>query len=258
MTKKARKMKGVILAGGLGTRLHPLTLVTNKHLLPVYDKPVIYYSIEKLLDAGVERIMIVTAPHQLEGFIKLLGSGQDFISKKTGHQIQIVYGIQNNPNGVAYGLYVARDYVGEDDCILYLGDNLFEDDISEHIKNFDHGALIFLKAVDDPERFGVAEIGKGGKIISIEEKPKKPKSNMAVTGLYVYDNSVFQKIVDIGPSKRGEHEISDLNNKYLKEGTLKAALLDEEWFDIGTIESLLEASNFMKNKNEKNKLNIKI
>lgn len=245
-------MKGVILAGGRATRLYPLTLVTNKHLLPVYNKPVIHYAIEKLVSAGIDRIMIVTSPNHIEGFIGLLGSGQNFVSKKNGKQIQIVYGIQDNPTGIADGLYIAKDYVGNDNCVLYLGDNIFEDDINQYIKNFKRGALIFLKNVPDPERFGIAVVDKKGNVINIEEKPKKPKSNLAVTGLYIYDNSVYKKMTGQPKSARGEYEITYVNNKYIKEGKMKASFLKKEWFDIGTIDSLMQASNYMKNKNEKN------
>lgn len=237
-------MKGVILAGGKATRLHPLTLVTNKHLLPVYDKPVIYYAIEKLVSADIDRIMIVTSPEHIEHFVQLLGSGQNFVSKKSGKQIQIVYGIQNEASGIADGLYIAKDYIGSDNCVLYLGDNILEDEIKEEVKNFKEGALVFLKKVSDPKRFGIAELDKSGNIVSVEEKPKKPRSNLAVVGVYIYDNSVFKKMLGQPKSKRGEYEITYVNNKYAEENKLKAAILKKEWFDVGTIESLLEASNF--------------
>ncbi len=240
-------MKAVILAGGSGTRLHPLTLVTNKHLLPVFDKPVIYYAIEKLVDAGISKIMVVTAPHHIDSFVRLLGSGQHFVPKTTSaKQIQIVYGIQNEPNGIAYGLFIAEDYIGKDNCVLFLGDNIFLDDIAPAIKKFKTGATVFLKKVPDPKRFGIAEINKKGKIISIEEKPPKPKSNLAITGLYIYDNSVWDKIRKISPSERGEYEITSVNSLYLEEGTLRAQMLKKEWFDIGNIENLHKASQFMK------------
>ena len=241
-------MKGVILAGGYGIRLHPVTLVTNKHLLPVYDKPVIYYAIEKLVSAGIEHIMIVTPLECQNHFVRLLGSGQNFISPKTGKRIQIVYGIQDKPSGVADGLHIAKEYVGNDCCILYLGDNLIEDDLSEHIENFKSGALVFLKEVKDPERFGIATIDKNNSIIEIEEKPKNPKSNLAVTGIYLYDNTVFQKMIGQPKSKRGEYEITYINNKYIEEGGLRAVNLEKNWFDIGTMDSLLEAGKFMQNK----------
>jgi glucose-1-phosphate thymidylyltransferase len=245
-------MKGVILAGGLGTRLSPLTLVTNKHLLPVYDKPVIYYAIEKLVSAGIDRIMIVTSPQHIDDFVKLLGSGQNFISPKTKKQIQIVYGIQNKPGGISEGLYIAKEYVGNDKCILYLGDNIIEDNISEHVKKFRKGAMIFLKKVNDSERFGVASIDKKGKILEIEEKPKNPKSDLAVIGLYIYDNTVFKKMIGEKKSARGEYEITYVNNKYIKEGNLRSIILKKTWFDVGNYNSLIEAGLYMKKKHEKN------
>lgn len=239
-------MKGVILAGGRATRLHPLTLVTNKHLLPVYNKPVIYYAIEKLISAGIDRIMIVTSPQHMEDFVSLLGSGQNFISKINGKQIQIVYGIQNEPNGIAAGLYIAKDYIGDDNCLLYLGDNIIEDNLDEHIRNFKEGAMVFLKKVDEPHRFGVAVIDKKGNILKIEEKPKRPKTDLAVAGIYIYDNTVFDKMIGQKKSERGEYEITNLNNKYIKEKKLKATILKKDWFDVGTFDSLLKASNYMK------------
>ncbi len=241
-------MKAVILAGGSGTRLQPLTLATNKHLLALYDRPVIYYAIEKLVDAGVHKIMIVTSAHHIEDFVKLLGSGHNF-SRPDGKQVQIVYGIQNEPNGIAYGLYIARDYVGDDNCILYLGDNVIEDDISAHVKSFKGGARVFLKKVPDPHRFGIATLDKNGKVTEIVEKPKEPKSDLAVVGLYMYDASVFQKMTAQPKSDRGEYEITYVNNKYIDEGTLESAVLKDEWFDIGTIDSLHEASVYMHKKN---------
>ena len=245
-------MKAVILAGGAGTRLHPLTLVTNKHLLPVYDKPVIYYAIEKLVDAGISKIMVVTAPHHIDSFVKLLGSGQHFVPKaSTARQIQIVYGIQNESNGIAYGLYIAEDYIGNDNCLLFLGDNIILDDIAPAVQKFKKGATIFLKRVRNPKRFGVAEV-RHGKITSLEEKPKHPKSDLAAVGLYLYDNTVFKKIHKIKKSDRGEYEITDVNKLYLEEGKLNYHMLKEEWFDIGTIETLHKASRFMKKRSLKN------
>jgi glucose-1-phosphate thymidylyltransferase len=239
-------MKGVILAGGKATRLHPITLATNKHLLPVYNKPVIYFAIEKLVQAGVDKIMIVSSPDRIQSFVDLLGSGQNFLSKNTGKQIQIVYGIQNTASGIADGLYIAKDYVGTDNCVLYLGDNIFEDDISESIKGFNGGAVVFLKQVSDPERFGVAKVDETGKVLAIEEKPSVPQSDLAVVGLYIYDNTVFDKMIGQPRSDRGEFEITYLNNKFIAEGTLRGIRLEKPWFDIGTFDSLLAASNFMK------------
>lgn len=242
-------MKGVILAGGFATRLRPITKVTNKHLLPVYNKPLIFYGIEKMVQGGIDRIMVVTSPWHINDFVNLLGSGQDFISEKTGKQIQIVYGIQNEPSGIAQGLYIAKDYVGNDNCVLYLGDNIFEDDISRHFQGFeDKGAVVFLRKVRDPQRFGVATLDGNNNVLEIEEKPKSPKSDLAVTGLYLYDNTVFDKMLDQPKSDRGEYEITYVNNLYIKEKKLKAVLLEREWFDAGTFDSLLEVSNFMKQK----------
>lgn|SRR3989344_4958870 len=242
-------MKAVILAGGNGTRIRPLTQATNKHLLPIYDKPVIYYAIEKLMAAGIYQIMIVTSSEHIADFVKLLGSGQDF-KRPQGGQVQIVYGIQNEPNGIAYGLYIAKEYVGKENCVLFLGDNLFEDDIAPHIKSFKGGARMFLKKVPDPHRFGIATVDKEGKVVSIEEKPKKPRSDLAVTGLYLYDSTVFDKMLDQEKSKRGEYEITYINNKYIAEGALDSVLLKKEWFDVGTFNSLLDASMYMREKSK--------
>ncbi|MBU2544906.1 NTP transferase domain-containing protein [Patescibacteria group bacterium] len=246
-------MKAVILAGGFGTRLWPITKVTNKHLLPIYKKPLIYYAIEKLVEVGIDKIMIIISPQHANDFVNLLGSGQDFISQKTGKQIQIVYGIQNEPSGIAQGLWIAKDYIGDDNCVLYLGDNIFEDNIiSDQIKNFKEGALVFLKEVNDPKRFGVATIDGNKDVLEIEEKPISPKSNLAVTGLYVYDKTVFSKMANQPKSGRGEYEITYINNLYIKEKKLKAVLLQKEWFDAGTFSSLLEASNFYNEKENRN------
>ena len=243
-------MKGVILAGGTGTRLRPFTEVTNKHFLPVYDKPVVFHGVQKLVDAGIDCIMIVTSPDQVNNFVKLLGSGQAFKSRNSNKQVQIVYGVQNEPAGLAAGLYVANEYIGKDNCILYLGDNIFEDDLSDHIKNFKSGALVFLKEVSDPQRFGVATLGQDGRVLGIEEKPATPKSNMAVTGIYVYDNTVFDKMVGQPKSERGEYEITYINNKYIEEKTLNYVELKKQWFDVGTKDSLLEAGKFIQRKRQ--------
>jgi len=228
--------------------MHPVTKAINKHLMPVYNKPVIYYGIEKLVQAGIDKIIIITSPHHLEGFVDLLGSGQDFISINTGRQIQIVYGIQNKPSGTADGLWIAKDYIGNDNCVLYLGDNIFEDNISKHIKNFKEGAIVFLKRVPDPKRFGIATIDKNNMIIDIKEKPQNPKSNLAVIGLYVYDNTVFKKMIGQPMSPRGEFEITYINNLYIKEKSLQAVELTKKWFDVGDFKDLLEASKFYGNK----------
>jgi len=241
--------KGVLLAGGFGTRLHPMTKVTNKHLLPVYDRPVIYYAIDKMVSAGIDRIMIVTNPGHIDDFVNIIGSGGSWKSKKTPEkQIQIVYAIQSEPRGIAEALHIARDYVGKDSCMLYLGDNIIQDDLAPYVENFKGGATVFLKEVHDPERFGVAELNADGRIVGIEEKPEQPKSNLAITGVYLYDNTVFDKMIGIPPSARGEYEISDINQVYCNEGTLNGVLLEKPWFDIGTFDSLLQAGVFMQQK----------
>lgn len=237
-------MKGIILAGGFGTRLHPITKVTNKHLLPVYNKPMIYYPIETMVRAGINRIMIITNPGHIDDFVNLLGSGADFKDKE-GKQIQIVYGIQDKPSGLADGLWIARDYVGSDSCLMVLGDNIVLDDLSAHVSSFQSGATIFLKEVSDPERYGIAELDASGSVLSVEEKPVVPKSNLAITGVYMYDNTCFKKCVGQKPSDRGEYEITAINEQYRQESALKAVHLTEPWFDAGTIGSLLEVSNFM-------------
>jgi glucose-1-phosphate thymidylyltransferase len=244
-------MKGVILAGGSGTRLHPLTKITNKHLLPLYNKPVIFHAVEKLVNAGIDRIMIVVSPAYLDDFVSVLGSGQDFKSKNTGHQIQIVYGIQNEPGGIAQGLCIAKDFVGTESCVLHLGDNIIEDDISEHVANFTSGAKIFLKSVHDPERFGVATLDEAGNVTEVIEKPKQPKTDLAVVGVYIYDNTVFKKMIGQPVSDRGEYEITWVTNKYIEEGTLKSGHVKGVWFDIGTFDSLLNASLYMREKHMK-------
>jgi glucose-1-phosphate thymidylyltransferase len=239
-------MKGIIAAGGKGTRLEPLTSATNKHLLSVYDKPVIYYAISTLVKAGIDEILIITNPHHINDYVKLLGSGKDFISINTGHQIQIMYAIQNEPLGIGHNLAMARGFIGTDSCIFHLGDNIFLDDIKPHVDSFTSGAKVFLKEVSDPERFGVAELGPDGNVLNIEEKPKNPKTAYAVTGLYIYDNSVVQRTIGQQKSDRGEYEITSINNMYAKEGTLQSAILEKEWFDTGTFDSLLDAALFMR------------
>lgn len=250
--KKKKEMKGVILAGGRATRLYPLTLVTNKHLLPIYNKPVIYYAIEKMVEVGINKIMIVTSGEHMEDFVNLLGSGENFkVPNKRGNQIQIVYAVQNKPLGIAQGLWIAKDYIGEDNCMLYLGDNIVEDDLNKYVKNFKKGANLFIKKVENPENFGIVELDKKGNIINTEEKPKNPKSDLAVVGVYLYDNTVFDKFDGIQKSKRGEYEISYLNNKYIKEGGVKAYFLKKEWFDTGSFEGMALAENYMREKNSK-------
>jgi glucose-1-phosphate thymidylyltransferase len=233
-------MKGIILAGGSGTRLSPLTKFTSKQLLPVYNKPMIYYPIETLKKAGIRDILIIIAPHHAGNFLNLLGSGKEL-------GVNIAYEIQDHPDGLAQAFLIGESFIGNDDTVLILGDNLFTDDFSGFMKNFSGGAQVFAKKVPHPERFGVIEFDSTGKAISIEEKPKKPKSDFAQVGLYICDNSVIKKAKNIGPSARGELEITSVINEYLKEGSLKVAKVEGAWFDCGTHESLFEAGAYMRN-----------
>jgi glucose-1-phosphate thymidylyltransferase len=230
-------MKGIILAGGSGTRLRPLTRVTSKQLLPIYNKPMIFYPLETLMKAGIKEILIIVAPDHAGDFLKLLGSGKEFGCKFT-------YEIQDKPEGLAQAFILGENFIGEDDVTLILGDNLYGDDFKEDISNFKSGGRVFAKEVSDPERFGVVEFDDNKKALSIEEKPENPKSNYAVTGLYIYDNSVIEKAKALQPSPRGELEITDLNNVYLQEGTLDVAFVEGKWLDTGTFESLHEAILF--------------
>jgi glucose-1-phosphate thymidylyltransferase len=239
-------MKGVILAGGLGTRLLPLTRVTNKHLLPVYKKPMIYYPLETLVNAGIKDIMIVTGGESPGDFLKLLGSGKEFGLK------EIHFAYQEGAGGIAHALSLAEDFADGQKIVVILGDNIIEDNIKKYVEDFEKqefkvnnkvvgGAKIFLKEVPDPERFGVPEF-KDGKIVKIEEKPKFPKSKYAVVGLYMYDHQVFDVIRTLKPSARGELEITDVNNFYLNQGTLTYEILSGFWTDAGTFDSLLKAT----------------
>jgi glucose-1-phosphate thymidylyltransferase len=231
-------MKGIILAGGTGSRLYPLTKVTNKHLLPVYDRPMIYYPLQTLIDAGITEIMIVSGRGHAGHFLELLGSGAEF-------DVHLTYEIQEKAGGIAEALGLAEDFADDGPVAVVLGDNIFQDNVLVAVKSFRSGARIFLKEVPDAKRFGVAEI-KGKKIISIEEKPAKPKSSFAVTGLYVYDAKVFQIIRTLKPSGRGELEITDVNNEYIRTGEMDFTLLQGYWSDAGTFESLFRASELVR------------
>ncbi|MBI2587938.1 NTP transferase domain-containing protein [Candidatus Azambacteria bacterium] len=238
-------MKGVILAGGKGTRLLPITKVTNKHLLPVYNKPMIYYPLETLTFMGIRDILIVSGPEHAGHFLHLLGSGREF-------GVRLSYEVQEEAGGIAQALGLAEDFADNGKVMAILGDNIFEDHalIRRAAQNFlkqKHGAKIFLKRVGDAKRFGVAEIS-GRKIVNIEEKPKKPKTNLAVTGLYMYDRAVFRIIQDLKPSGRGELEITDVNNAYVAAGTMTYQILQGAWTDAGTFESLLRATNLVAKK----------
>jgi glucose-1-phosphate thymidylyltransferase len=231
-------MKGIILAGGSGTRLSPLTKVTSKQLLPVFNKPMIFYPLETLMKAGITEFLIIVAPDRAGDFLKLLGSGREFGCKFT-------YEIQDKPEGIAQAFRIGENFIGSDNVTLILGDNIFEEDFVEPIKSFQTGGRVFAKHVPDPERFGVVEFDSEMKGKSIEEKPTNPKSNYAVTGLYIYDNTVVEKARNLQPSARGELEITDINNLYLQEGKLDVAMVNGLWLDAGTFESLFEATVFM-------------
>ena len=234
-------MKGVILAGGLGTRLFPLTKVTNKHLLPVYDKPMIYYPIQTLINAGIDDILIVTGGNNAGDFLKLLGNGKEFGLK------HINYTYQEGEGGIAEALRLAEFFASGDKICVVLGDNVIEKNIRKAVENFrkqKKGAKILLKEVPDPQRFGVAEL-KGDRIAGIEEKPKEPKSRYAVIGIYLFDQEVFNIIKTLKPSGRGELEITDVNNRYIEKGLMTWDILEGWWTDAGTFESLLHANQMV-------------
>ncbi|MBP9716901.1 MAG: NTP transferase domain-containing protein [Candidatus Levybacteria bacterium] len=238
-------MKGVILAGGLGTRLYPLTHVTNKHLLPVYNKPMIYYPIETLVKAGIKDILIVTSGPHVGHFLGILKNGTDLGVE------HLEYAYQEKPDGgIADALALAESFADNGPVTVILGDNTSDADISEQVRNFKDGAMFFLKEVHDPERFGVAVFDENKKIIEIEEKPKDPKSNMAVTGVYIYDGKVFDYIRQIEPSDRGQLEVTDLNNIYIKDGKMFWAELNGFWSDAGTFESLFAATKYWAEKDK--------
>ncbi|MEX2351243.1 MAG: sugar phosphate nucleotidyltransferase [Balneolaceae bacterium] len=231
-------MKGVVLAGGTGSRLYPLTKVTNKHLLPIGDRPMIYYPIGKLTEAGVEEILIVTGTEHMGDVVNLLGSGRAFNCRFT-------YKVQEEAGGIAQALGLAENFAGGDPVAVILGDNIFQDSIAPMVQSWSgKGAKVWLKKVSDPERFGVAEV-RGHKIVSIEEKPGKPKSKLAVTGVYLYDNRVFDYIRCLKPSGRGEFEISEVNNRYIEEGAMEFDLLEGWWTDAGTMPSYRAANSLV-------------
>ena len=241
-------MKGIILAGGSGTRLYPLTMVTSKQLLPIYDKPMIYYPMSVLMNAGIKDILIISTPSDTPRFKELLGDGKQF-------GVNLSYEVQEKPEGLAQAFIIGADFIGSDSVCMILGDNIFHGHgLTKRLKNAvlnaesGRGATVFGYYVDDPERFGIVEFNKEGKAISIEEKPEHPKSNYCVTGLYFYDNKVVEYAKNLKPSKRGELEITDINRLYLEDNSLNVELLGRgfTWLDTGTHESLVDATNFVK------------
>lgn len=234
-------MKGIILSGGSATRLRPCTKVTSKQLLPVYNRPMIYYPLNTLIKAGIKEILIIVAPERAGDYLNLLGSGKDF-------GVKFTYEVQDKPEGLAQAFIIGETFLDNDSVCMILGDNIFEDDLAEDVKSFKSGAKVFAKQVKDPERFGIVEFDANMKAISIEEKPAQPKSNYCVTGMYVYDNRVVEVAKNLKPSPRGELEITDVNKWYLEQGELEVAMIDGAWIDTGTFDSLLEAQNLAKEK----------
>lgn len=236
-------MKGIILAGGSGTRLHPLTLAISKQMMPIYDKPMIYYPLSVLLMAGINEVLIISTPHDLPQFERLLGNGESLGCKFS-------YAVQEVPNGLAQAFVIGEKFIGNDKVALILGDNIFYGvglgSALKQINNPD-GGVVFAYHVSDPERYGVVEFDKQNKVLSIEEKPKEPKSNYAVPGLYFYDNKVVEIAKNLKPSPRGEYEITDVNKEYLKQGKLKVSIMDRgtAWLDTGTFPSLMQAGQFV-------------
>lgn len=234
-------MRGIILSGGLGTRLRPLTKITSKQLLPIYNRPMIYYPLNTLIQAGIKEILIIVAPDRAGDYLNLLGSGGQF-------GVKLTYEIQDKPEGIAQAFLIGQNFIDQEKVALILGDNIFADDLSEEIKSFSGGAKIFAKKVSNPSRFGVVRFDSNLKAQEIVEKPQNYISDYAVTGLYLYDNRVLEAVASIKPSARGELEITDVNNWYLQKGQLSVATIENEWLDAGTFDSLLQAQQLAKDK----------
>lgn len=237
-------MRGIILSGGNATRLRPCTKITSKQLLPVYNKPMIYYPLNTLIKAGIKEILIIVAPERAGDYLNLLGSGKEF-------GVKFTYEIQDKPRGLPEAFIIGENFIDNNDVILILGDNIFEDDLSEEIKNFKSGGKIFAKKVFDPERFGVVKFNKNMRAEKIVEKPKEWISDYAITGLYIYDSRVIEAAKKLKPSARGELEIVDLHNWYMERDELKVAMVEGEWIDAGTFDSLLAAQILAKEKLQK-------
>ncbi|MDE2311834.1 MAG: NTP transferase domain-containing protein [Patescibacteria group bacterium] len=237
-------MKGIILSGGTGTRLQPLTKVTSKQLLPVHDRPMIMYPLQTLLLAGIKDILVIVAPDHAGDYMKLLGSGREL-------GCRITYEIQDKPEGLAQAFIIGEDFIDNDSVCMILGDNIFEDDFSDTIKQFKSGGHVFAKKVPDPERFGVVKFNDQMEAVQIEEKPKSFLSDYAITGLYIYDRRVVEAAKQVKPSNRGELEITELHNWYLKRGELQVSIVKGEWIDAGTFESLFRAAELMRKKHLK-------
>lgn len=234
-------MKGIILAGGTGTRLLPMTAVLTKQLLPVYDRPMIFYPLNTLVKAGIKDILMIVAPEYSGSFLNLLGS----MFRPYGINLSFI--VQKEPRGLPDAFILGEDFLDQDSVVMILGDNIFEDDFTEHIRSFEQGGRVFARRVPDPERFGVVEFDQGsGRVISIEEKPAKPKSDYAIPGIYIYDNRICGIAKQLKPSERGELEIVDLHNAYLERGELDVRVIEGGYFDAGTPDALLEASNYVK------------
>lgn len=238
-------MKGIILSGGVGSRLSPLTKVTSKQLLPIYNRPMIFYPLNTLIKAGIKEILIIVAPEKAGEYLNLLGSGKEF-------GVKFTYEVQDKPKGLPEAFIIGETFLKGDDVVMILGDNIFEEDLSRQINSFKSGARVVAKKVNDPERFGVVEFDKNMKVISVEEKPRKPKSNYIIPGLYIFDKEVISIAKSLKPSKRNELEITDILKYYLKKGLLDVRKTKGDWIDAGTFDSLVHANVLAKKKLHKN------